>query len=275
MMKRILLILLLTFVPLLALDAKDYEVRGPQGGISFKICLPEGFSPITDKCPMVILMHGIFSSKDYNPMPALAKGLAKAGIASIRFDFNGHGKSEGRKQDMTIEKEIADAMAIYEYVRALPYVTDVGFLGHSQGGVVASMSAGRLAEQGIAPEGLVLLAPGAVIKEACQGGKFFNARFDPNDPPEYIRCWGIYKLGREYMLSTQELDIYGTAAAYEGPVLILHGTGDKIVPMLCSERYKETYGDKAELKTIDGENHTITRHRDVVVREVVDFFKEL
>ena len=57
---------------------------------------------------MVILMHGIFSSKDYNPMPALAKGLAKAGIASIRFDFNGHGKSEGRKQDMTIEKEIAD-----------------------------------------------------------------------------------------------------------------------------------------------------------------------
>ena len=42
-----------------------------------------------------------------------------------------------------------------------------------------------------------------------------------------------------------------------GPVLILHGTGDKIVPMWCSERYKETYGDKAELKTIDGENHTV------------------
>jgi len=76
MMKRSLLFLLLTFVPLFALEAKDYEVRGPQGGISFKICLPEGFSPQTDKCPIVILMHGIFSSKDYNPMPALAKGLS-------------------------------------------------------------------------------------------------------------------------------------------------------------------------------------------------------
>ena len=54
-------------------------------------------------------MHGIFSSKDFNPMPSLAKALAKAGIASIRFDFDGHGKSEGRMQDMTIEKEIADA----------------------------------------------------------------------------------------------------------------------------------------------------------------------
>lgn len=37
---------------------------------------------------------------------------------------------------------------------------------------------------------MLLIAPGAVIKEACQGGKFFNARFDPADPPEYIRCWG-------------------------------------------------------------------------------------
>ena len=224
---------------------------------------------------MVVLMHGIFSSKDYNPMPALAKGLAKAGIASIRFDFGGHGKSEGKKQYMTIEKEIADAMAIYEYAKSLPYVSGIGFLGHSQGGVVASMTAGRLAGANDAPAALVLLAPGSVIKEACQGGKFFNARFDPKDPPEFIRCWGLYKLGREYLLSTQELDIYGTASAYEGNVLILHGTKDGIVPIWCSERYKETYGDKATLKLIDGENHTITRRRDQVVSEVVDFFREV
>ena len=71
---------------------------------------------------MVILMHGIFSSKDFIPMPQLAKGLAKAGIASIRFDFGGHGKSEGRKQYMTIEKELAEAKAIWDYVQSLPYV---------------------------------------------------------------------------------------------------------------------------------------------------------
>ena len=86
-------------------------IRGPQGALAYKITLPEGFDTTKDHCPMVILMHGIFSSKDYGPMPQLAKGLAKAGIASIRFDFNGHGKSEGRKQHMTIEKEITDAKA--------------------------------------------------------------------------------------------------------------------------------------------------------------------
>ena len=212
--------------------AREFKVKGPEGGIALKVTLPEGFDTATGHCPMVILMHGIFSSKDYIPMPQLAKGLAKAGIASIRFDFNGHGKSEGRMQDMTIEKELADAQAIWNYVRSLPYVNGIGLLGHSQGGVVASMTAGRLATAGGAvPDGMVLIAPGAVIKEACQGGKFFNARFDPKNPPEYIRCWGTMKLGREYLLTTQQLDIYGTAAAYAGPVLLLHGDNDRIVPM--------------------------------------------
>ena len=105
-----------------------------------------------------------------------------------------------------------------------------------------------------------------------QGGKFFNARFDPADPPEFIRCWGMMKLGREYLLSTQELDIYGTASAYKGPVRILHGTKDSIVPMWCSERYLETYGGSAELLKVEGENHTITRHRKTVVDKVVEFF---
>lgn len=254
---------------------QEYTVRGPEGGISFEITLPDGFDTATDHCPMVMLMHGIFSSKDIGPMPQLAKGLAEAGIASIRFDFDGHGRSEGRKQDMTIEKELADARAVWDYVQGLPYVNAVGLLGHSQGGVIASMTAGRLAaEGGVNPTGVVLLAPGSVIKEACQGGKYFNARFDPKDPPAFIRCWGFMKLGREYLLTTQELDIYGTASAYKGPVRILHGTNDKIVPMWCSKRYEETYGPQAELIVIDGENHMINRRRDKVVEQVVNFFSK-
>ena len=255
--------------------SQEYVVRGPEGGIAFEVTLPEGFDTTTDRCPLVILMHGIFSSKDYGPMPQLANGLAKAGIASIRFDFDGHGKSEGRKQDMTIEKELADARAIWNYVQGLPYISAVGLLGHSQGGVVASMTSGRLAtEGGNVPTGVVLLAPGSVIKEACQGGKFFNARFDPKNPPEYIRCWGLYKLGREYLVTTQQIDIYGTAAAYGGPVLLLHGDHDGIVPMWCSERFKQTYGDRATLKVVEGENHTITRRRNEVIAHTVDFFKQ-
>ncbi|NLZ19422.1 MAG: alpha/beta hydrolase [Bacteroidales bacterium] len=273
---RILLGILLLLTETVSAGGREYAVRGPQGGLAMKVTLPDGMDPQTQRCPMVILMHGIFSSKDYNPMPAIAKSLAASGIASIRFDFNGHGKSEGRLQDMTVGLEIADALAVWEYAESLPYVDGIGLLGHSQGGVIASMAAGRLAGRGgDVPLGVVLVAPGSVIKEACQGGKFFNARFDPEDPPEFVRCWGVRKLGREYLLSTQTLDIYGTASAYQGRVCILHGDKDSIVPMWCSEKYKETYGDRATLTVIAGENHMINRRRDEVIRQTVSFFKSV
>lgn len=101
-MKRI-----LTFLIFLTLASpafsKEYKVHGPQGGLAMELTLPDDFNEDTDKCPMVILMHGIFSSKNIVPIPALA---------------------------------------MWEYAKSLPYVSKIGLLGHSQGGVVASMTAG-------------------------------------------------------------------------------------------------------------------------------------
>ncbi len=94
-----LLLIVLGLVFLSGCQAQKASIRGLQGEIAYKVTLPDGFDPTTDQCPMVILMHGIFSSKDYIPMPQLARGLAEAGIASIRFDFGGHGKSEGTRRN--------------------------------------------------------------------------------------------------------------------------------------------------------------------------------
>lgn len=272
-MKRVITILLVLIST--AAAARKFDVYGPQGGIATDITLPKGFDPETGKCPMVILMHGIFSSGNIVPMPALARELADAGIASIRFDFGGHWRSEGEMQHMTIGKEIEDALALWEYVKTLPYVSEISLLGHSQGGVVASMTAGILESRGEKPAGLVLIAPGSVVKDACQNGRFFGAEFNPADPPEYVKCFGIMKLGREYILSTQELDIYGTAKAYTGPVKLIHGSKDTIVPMSCSEKFVETYGDRSELIVVEGENHMITRKKKEVVALAVSFFEEL
>lgn len=272
-MKHFLTILLILITT--AAGARDFKVHGPQGGIAMDITLPKGLDPETEKCPMVILMHGIFSSGNIVPIPALARELADNGIASIRFDFGGHWRSEGEVQQMTIGKEIEDALAMWEYARSLPYVSEIGLLGHSQGGVVASMTAGILESRGEKPAGLVLIAPGSVVQDACRNGRFFGAEFNPADPPEFVKCFGIMKLGREYILSTQDLDIYGTAKDYTGPVRLIHGSKDTIVPMSCSERYVETYGDRSELIVVEGENHLITRKKKKVVVLSVGFFKEV
>lgn len=276
-MKRIVTLLLIALLGQWTY-AKEFKVRGPQGGLAMTLTLPDGFDTETDSCPLVILMHGIFSSKNFTPMPTIAKQLAKAGIASIRFNFGGHWSSEGKMELMTIEKEIADALAMWDYACSLPYVNKIGLLGHSQGGVVASMTAGRIAAMGNTAKplyGLALLAPASVLKNACRNGGLFDAKFDPADPPETVRCFGMMKLGREYLLSTQQLDIYGTAGAYSGPVRIIHGSNDRLVPMWCSEDFKKTYGEAAELLVVDSENHRLSKKTKEVARLVVEFFTNI
>ena len=65
-MKRIVFLTVILFLGLLPAGAREYAVSGPEGGLAMKIALPDGFNPDRDECPMVLLMHGIFSSKDFN-----------------------------------------------------------------------------------------------------------------------------------------------------------------------------------------------------------------
>lgn len=78
----------------------QYVVYGPQGKIATKIRLPKGTDTDRDSVEMVVLMHGIFSSKGFPPVPKIGKELARRGTATIAVDFGGHGKSQGKKDKM-------------------------------------------------------------------------------------------------------------------------------------------------------------------------------
>jgi hypothetical protein len=51
--------------------------------------------------------------------------LYKAGIGSVRFDYNGFGNSSGNSAGFTIETAANDALTVLRQVRTLPNVNDV------------------------------------------------------------------------------------------------------------------------------------------------------
>lgn len=246
-------------------------IDGPNGRLSYVLQLPKGLDLSKDKCPLVIAMHGVMSHKNVPPMPRFARKLVRNGYAVLRFDFNAQGKSEGDVLKCTISSEIADARAVLEYVRTLPFVSKVAFLGHSQGGVVAGMLAGELSREGLAPDALVLMAPGAVLKDYALEGKFLGVECDPVDPPEYVEVYW-YKFSREYILSAQTLPIYEQSALYEGPVCLIHGTDDIIVPVSYSDRYNEVYRN-CEYTVIPHENHIFSLRPAAGDSVIIDFLR--
>ena len=222
------------------------------------------------KCPLVILMHGFMSNKALQPLKGIAKALEVEGIASLRFDFDGHGRSEGRFQDMTVLTEIADAKAVWAYAESLDFVSKIALLGQSQGGVVAGMLAGELGASEVAA--LVQLSPAAVLKDDALSGVLMGKHYDPSNPPETLSVL-FHKVGRGYFKVARTLPIYETSAKYDGPVCLIHGTDDRIVPYRYSEQYDAVYKDSV-LHLLEGENHILSRQRGKVIVLSVEFLKD-
>ena len=186
-------------------------------------------------CPLAILCHGFGGNKEAQLLQLIADTLQQHGIASIRFDFNGHGQSEGLFEEMTVPNEIEDLKKVVAYARDLRFVSRLALVGHSQGGVVSAMTAGELEPGDISA--VALLAPAAVLRDDAIRGNTFGKTYDPLDPPESVALFGNQKLGRNYIKTAFTLPIYETAARYQGPAIIVHGTGDRIVPYTYGERF--------------------------------------
>ena len=165
-------------------------IQGDHGKLVADLQTPD---VMPKNCPIVMLCHGFTANRNNGLLCGIADELEKQGIASIRFDFNGHGESEGDFQQMTVLNEIEDALHVYNWVKADSRFGKIGIAGHSQGGVVTSMLAGKLGKKAFRG-GVVLLAPAGVIRDDAIRGAFAGTSFDgadPLDPPEYVEVWAI------------------------------------------------------------------------------------
>ena len=106
------------------------------------LTLPEGH---TDQTPALIMVTGSgIQNRDeelfeHKPFAVIADALARAGIATLRYDDRGFNGYDGNLNDCTIEDFKADALAGLELLRSR--FSHVGVIGHSEGGTIAMMLA--------------------------------------------------------------------------------------------------------------------------------------
>ena len=90
------------------------------------------------------MLHGFGSYKDEvgNMYKRLAAGLAAKGIASLRIDFSGFGKSDGDTGSTTVGGQVKDAEAAYKYLVDSKAVDSarIGVIGFSLGGQSRQLS---------------------------------------------------------------------------------------------------------------------------------------
>lgn len=119
---------------------EDFDLAGT-------LTLPQGEGPF----PAVVLITGsgaqdrdetIFYHK---PFRVIADHLTRNGIAVLRYDDRGIGKSKGRMNNATTMTLADDAEAAVTYLLQRPEIDHgkIGLAGHSEGGMIAPIVASR------------------------------------------------------------------------------------------------------------------------------------
>lgn len=219
---------------------------------------------------VAILMHGFKGDLGYDNskiLYALSHYLNDQGIPTLRFDFDGSGKSDGRFEDMTVFSELLDGMKIIEYARTTIKAKHIYLVGHSQGGVVASMLAAYYRD---IIEKLVLLAPAATLKDDALKGVCQGSSYDPNHIPEFVNVHG-FKVGGDYFRTAQLMPIYETAQHFANLALLIHGTADQVVSPEASRKYNVIL-PHSELHLIPGEGHMFDGPQRPAILQLVGNF---
>jgi pimeloyl-ACP methyl ester carboxylesterase len=205
--------------------------------------------------------------------------LTAAGWRCVAYDHRGSGESPVDPALITVDAMTGDVVGVLD---ALDIGTCV-LAGESQGGAIAQYAAARHPNRF---SGLVLAAPaptgpsrgGGGFADACRADypaavQAFVERCFPEPQIDHVRRWARDILLRaEPEQAARIIEMWGDEGVpdvdprgIDIPTLILHGTGDVIVPIERSRALVELLPD-AELVVFDGSGHvpTMTRPREVV-----------
>jgi len=221
------------------------------------------------RCDLVVLCHGLNCDHDFELMKRIGILLQAKGFATLEFDFNGHGKSDGKFSEMTILNEIEDLEQVLAYAQDLRFVRNIALVGHSQGAVVAAMVAGKHPED---IKAVALLSPAASVRDDIARGNLFGIAFNPLDPPDSLVLNNGIALGRRYLKTALYLPIFETSAHYQGNACIVHGNGDRLVPFTCGERFHQLW-ENSEYYELEYYDHNFTNCIYRPVDIVEDYLK--
>jgi putative redox protein len=199
---------------------------------------------------LVILCHGMESSKEGDKSVALARALVEAGCDALRFDFSFVGESEGRFEDLTVSGEVDDLAGAWAFARTR-VDGPIGIVGSSLGGTVALLFAAE--EPGVA----------AVATIAAVASPGSRARALAPAERERWRRDGSYDLhgirvGRAFLDDIERIDVAAAVAPIGCPLLLTHGTADAIVPSDDAHAIAAAAVSGAEVRLYAGVDHRFT-----------------
>lgn len=230
----------------------------------------------TKKC--IILCHGITVDKEEEGVfTQLAKVLCRVGFAVFRFDFRGHGESDGESTEMTVTKEEKDLEAAIKFLQGREY-KEFGILGASFAGGAASLFTSKnpdLVNALVLWNALVDYS--SVMHPVTAWGKKYWGKpaFERSEKFGFTEIGSCrFKVGKQLMDELKILEPYKSLIDIKTPILFIHGDKDTYVPFEDSVKYSKKFKN-ARLSIVAGAEHGFhgnTQDAKLAYKASIDFF---
>jgi pimeloyl-ACP methyl ester carboxylesterase len=219
--------------------------------------------------PGLFWLGGYKSDMKGTKAEALAGWAAQAGRACVRFDYSGHGESEGAFTDGTIGRWLADSLAVFDACCEGPQI----LIGSSMGGWLALLLTRELKRRGhdgaASIAGMVLIAPAVDFTEELMWKRFTPeikreleetgrwARPSQYAAEPYLVTRQLIEEGRKHLL-------LGGLIETGCPVRILQGVEDPDVPWQHAvELTSRLASDDVVLTLVKDGDHRLSRPEDI------------
>lgn len=209
------------------------------------------------KFPFIVLAHSLGSSKAGKE--EWCERFSARGMASLRFDFSGHGESSSL-DDATFSKFVDDHIAAANFARAHRLCNGkVALCGHSLGGATSLAAAVEAKATAIAAissfyDYKVLLRR---LQKDIKGIEDLKKKFNMSNKFA-VSPRAIFKIYTDLM----RFDMKSRIAAIRCPTLIVHGSEDEIVPPEEAQRiFNDLQCDK-RIEIMGGSGHLFLREEE-------------
>lgn len=233
-----------------------------------KLCGILTNSDKTDK--IVIMCHGIRGNKDEcGAFIKLSEKLLKIGYSSFRFDFNGHGESDGLDKDMTITKEISDLETTVNMLQEKGY-KEIVLLGGSFGAGIVSLFPFKKYNNVKA----IVLWYGCLDYDYARFGNLFTeenmkqAEKNGYYISKSMNTGEEFKFGLELFKETYQYKPYESLKECNLPILFVHGDKDSALPFKLSETVSKQCSNSI-FKLIKNGEHTFM-NSNTAINEAID-----
>jgi pimeloyl-ACP methyl ester carboxylesterase len=243
--------------------------------------------------PGLVWLSGLKSEMTSTKAAAVADWAEARGVACLRFDYSGHGQSEGRFEDGTISRWLEEAEAAIRSLTAGPQV----LVGSSMGGYIALLLLRKLLEDRQSAIGnrqsveaanttadarlptaeiaarikaLVLMAPAWDMTELMWRNLPSAARRDIEETGVFLRPSrygdGPYPITRA-LIEDGRSHLIGAAPLDPGrPVHIVHGLQDPDVPWEHTlDLVAHLSGDWTRVTAVPDGEHRLSRPQDLAL----------